>query len=56
MSSQAEATAAVLPTRQRGKQRVAELLAAGEAVFEQRINLIAAHSFHRLQRKIPKRG
>src|ERR1700684_3439170 len=32
MSSQAAATA-VLPKRQRGKQRVAELLAAGAAVF-----------------------
>jgi AcrR family transcriptional regulator len=33
MSSQAGAAAAVLPKRQRGKQRVAELLAAGAAVF-----------------------
>src|SRR6202453_808928 len=35
MSSQAGATA-VLPKRQRGKQRVAELLAAGAAVFAER--------------------
>src|SRR5258705_10489068 len=36
MSSQAGATAAVLPKRQRGKQRVAELLAAGAAVFAEK--------------------
>src|ERR1700677_2906416 len=35
MSSQAGATA-VLPKRQRGKQRVAELLAAGAAVFAEK--------------------
>ena len=33
---QAGAAAAVLPKRQRGKQRVAELLAAGAAVFAER--------------------
>src|ERR1700677_2598427 len=36
MSSQAGAAAAVLPKRQRGKQRVAELLAAGAAVFAEK--------------------
>src|ERR1700734_1080626 len=36
MSSQAVATAAVLPKRQRGKQRVAELPAAGAAVFAEK--------------------
>src|SRR6202042_2703586 len=35
MSSQAAATA-ILPKRQRGKQRVAELLAAGAAVFAEK--------------------
>ena len=36
MSSQAGAAVAVLPKRQRGKQRVAELLAAGAAVFAEK--------------------
>src|ERR1700722_4854853 len=36
MSSQAGTAAAVLPKRQRGKQRVAELLAAGAAVFAEK--------------------
>src|SRR5258708_27700980 len=36
MSSQTGAAAAVLPKRQRGKQRVAELLAAGAAVFAEK--------------------
>src|ERR1700724_2500005 len=36
MSSQAGAAAAVLPKRRRGKQRVAELLAAGAAVFAEK--------------------
>src|ERR1700734_2076868 len=36
MSSQAGAAAAVLPKRQRGKQRVAELPAAGAAVFAEK--------------------
>src|SRR6202042_2715396 len=36
MSSQAGAAAAVLPKRQRGKQRVAELLAPGAAVFAEK--------------------
>src|SRR5580693_5604394 len=36
MSSQAGAAAAVLPKRQRGKQRVAELLAAGAVVFAEK--------------------
>src|ERR1700684_4433432 len=36
MSSQAGAAAAVLPKRQRGKQRVAELLAAGAEVFAEK--------------------
>src|SRR5258708_9032332 len=36
MSSHAGAAAAVLPKRQRGKQRVAELLAAGAAVFAEK--------------------
>src|ERR1700729_4515280 len=35
MSSQAAATA-ILPKRERGKQRVAELLAAGAAVFAEK--------------------
>src|ERR1700735_3664795 len=36
MSSQTGSAAAVLPKRQRGKQRVAELLAAGAAVFAEK--------------------
>src|SRR5271155_1091367 len=36
MSSQAGAAAAVLPKRQRGKRRVAELLAAGAEVFAEK--------------------
>jgi AcrR family transcriptional regulator len=36
MSSEAEVAAARAPKRQRGKQRVAELLAAGAAVFAER--------------------
>ncbi len=36
MSSEAETTAARTPKRQRGKQRVAELLAAGAAVFAEK--------------------
>src|ERR1700678_457661 len=36
MSSEAEVAAARAPKRQRGKQRVAELLAAGAAVFAEK--------------------
>src|SRR5277367_5894497 len=36
MSIEAVAAAAILPKRQRGKQRVAELLAAGAAVFAEK--------------------